>query len=98
MKSNAISILILIILLSNLGVQMDYQAIYEQLIQKAVNRERPEGYLERHHIKPKSLGGSNESSNIVPLTAREHFIAHLLLAKIYGGPDDNSSLHAIKEN
>ena len=31
----------------------------------------------------KSLGGSNNKSNLVKLTAREHFIAHLLLVKIY---------------
>jgi hypothetical protein len=31
----------------------------------------------------KSLGGTNDSSNIVSLTPREHFIAHLLLYKIH---------------
>ena len=40
-------------------------------------------YFERHHIIPRSLGGSNESDNIVKLTAREHFIAHLLLTKMF---------------
>lgn len=34
---------------------------------------------------PRSLGGGNEPENIVRLTPREHFIAHLLLAKIHGG-------------
>ena len=43
-------------------------------------------YLERHHILPKSLGGSNEKDNIIILTAKEHFIAHLILWKCYGGP------------
>jgi hypothetical protein len=37
----------------------------------------------KHHIIPKSMGGSNESSNLVYLTAREHFIAHWLLWRIY---------------
>jgi NUMOD3 motif len=40
-------------------------------------------YTERHHILPKCLGGSNKKENLVDLTAREHFIAHLLLAKLH---------------
>ena len=32
---------------------------------------------------PKSFGGDNSKKNIVKLTAREHFVAHRLLAKIY---------------
>jgi 5-methylcytosine-specific restriction endonuclease McrA len=46
----------------------------------------PEGYVERHHILPKSLGGTDESNNMVSLTAREHWIAHLLLHKIHDCP------------
>jgi NUMOD3 motif len=42
-----------------------------------------EAYSEKHHILPRSLGGSNEKSNITSLTAREHFICHWLLTKIY---------------
>jgi hypothetical protein len=41
------------------------------------------GYGENHHIIPRSLGGMNESENIVRLTAREHFICHLLLTKMF---------------
>lgn len=40
-------------------------------------------YSERHHILPKSLGGSDDCENITTLTAREHFICHWLLTKIY---------------
>lgn len=39
-----------------------------------------EEYHERHHIIPKCLGGSNDKSNLIDLFAREHFIAHRLLA------------------
>lgn len=38
---------------------------------------------EVHHIIPKSLGGSNDKSNLIKLTYREHFIAHLILFKVY---------------
>jgi len=36
-------------------------------------------YKERHHIIPKCMGGTNEESNLIDLTAREHFDAHKLL-------------------
>lgn len=37
-------------------------------------------YHERHHIVPKCMDGSNDDSNLIDLFAREHFIAHKLLA------------------
>lgn len=40
-------------------------------------------YGEHHHIMPRSLGGTDEDENIVKLTAREHFICHWLLVKMY---------------
>ena len=64
---------------------MNYQLLYNKIMQKAHSRSRPIGYVEKHHIVPKALGGSNNKENIAILTAREHFIAHYLLAKIHGG-------------
>ena len=61
---------------------MNYHAHYERLIQRARNRIL-DGYLERHHVVPKCMGGSNERENIVQLTAEEHYVAHQLLHKIY---------------
>jgi hypothetical protein len=40
---------------------------------------------EKHHIRPRSLGGSDERANLIKLTRREHLFAHYLLAHIYGG-------------
>jgi hypothetical protein len=37
-------------------------------------------YHERHHIVPKCLGGTNDEDNLIDLYAKEHFIAHKLLA------------------
>jgi hypothetical protein len=65
--------------------EVNYQKIYDDLIAKCQARQTVAGYKERHHIIPKSLGGSNDSSNLVDLTAREHFVAHFLLAKLHGG-------------
>ena len=63
---------------------MNYQKIYNNLITKRQNEILPdEIYGEKHHIIPKCLGGNNKKENLVRLTAREHYIAHLLLAKIH---------------
>jgi len=61
---------------------MNYQRIYDQIIDRAKNRYL-NGYYEKHHILPKCLGGSNEKENLVNLTAREHFLCHMLLCRIY---------------
>lgn len=42
-------------------------------------------YTEKHHIVPRCMGGSNKKDNLVSLTAREHFVAHWLLTKMYPG-------------
>lgn len=61
---------------------MDYQNIHNQLIEK--RKANPaNGYTETHHIIPRSLGGIDGHDNLVVLTAREHFLAHLLLVKIH---------------
>ena len=38
-------------------------------------------YKERHHIIPRCMGGNDENENLIDLYAREHFIAHKLLAE-----------------
>lgn len=71
---------------------MNYQRVYDQLIARAKQRSSVQGYTETHHITPRSLGGGNSQSNLVELTAREHFLAHWLLCKIY--PDSNKLAYA----
>jgi hypothetical protein len=61
---------------------MNYQKIHDEIIEKAKIRILF-AYKEKHHIVPKCLGGTDDISNLVDLTAREHFIIHLLLCKIY---------------
>ncbi|EJN5909406.1 hypothetical protein ABE356_000198 [Escherichia coli] len=39
----------------------------------------------QHHITPVSMGGSDQGWNLVYFTHREHFLAHQILAYIYGG-------------
>lgn len=65
---------------------MNYQAIYNKLIARALSRDIDVAeYYESHHIVPRCLGGSDDRANLANLTAREHFIAHLCLVKIYPG-------------
>ncbi len=61
---------------------MDYHKHYYKLIQRSKSRLL-DGYVEKHHILPKCLGGTDDVDNIVLLTAEEHFLAHQLLVKMY---------------
>lgn len=61
-----------------------YKNWYFSIIEKALRQDRlksPNVYYEEHHILPKSLGGNNKQNNRVLLSAKEHFICHLLLPK-----------------
>ena len=73
-----------------------YHRHYQSLIENARDRILPsDTYKESHHIIPRSLGGSDDRNNLVDLTAREHYIAHLLLAKMHGGEQKRKMLAAV---
>lgn len=61
---------------------MNYQLHYDRLIAKARGRSIS-GYVEKHHVIPRCMGGSDEKENLVQLTAEEHFVAHQLLRKMF---------------
>jgi len=63
---------------------MNYELAYSRLIDRARAREMA-GYIERHHVVPRCLGGGNEKANIVRLPPEEHYVAHQLLVKMYPG-------------
>lgn len=61
---------------------MDYQKIYNDICKRGQNRILPkEEYTEKHHIIPKCLGGTEDRGNLTVLTAKEHYICHLILAR-----------------
>jgi len=67
---------------------MDWFAVYGKLIEHRrknvliyIKGKTPG--IERHHIVPVSQGGSDDDMNLICLTAREHFIAHKILHKMY---------------
>jgi hypothetical protein len=61
---------------------MNYLKHYNILMERSRDRVL-EGYVEKHHIIPRCLGGTNDTTNIAVLTPEEHFLAHQLLVKIY---------------
>lgn len=71
-----------------------YTLWYYKIISNATNRNLS-GYVEKHHVIPKSLGGTDDKFNIVSLTAREHFVCHRLLTKMTEGSYKKKMIHAI---
>lgn len=69
---------------------------YNEFIQNVLNTRGRfacgDEYHERHHIIPKCMGGTNDEENLVDLFAREHFLAHKLLAQ--ENPNNNSLVYA----
>jgi hypothetical protein len=74
---------------------MDYRRIYAEFIEDRRSRERaPGGYSERHHIKPRCMGGDDSPANLIRLSPEDHYFAHLLLAYAHGGKNW-VSIHAM---
>jgi rubrerythrin len=71
-----------------------YNTWYNRITENAKTRTL-DGYKERHHIIPRSLGGSDSEENLVDLTAREHFICHWLLIKMYSGESKAKMVYAL---
>ena len=71
---------------------MDYSKIYSKIVNRAKNRKLT-CYTEKHHILPKCMGGSDETENIAVLTAKEHFLCHMLLCEIH--PKEYKLKHAL---
>ena len=74
---------------------MNYQKIYDAIIYRAKNTTRyKHSYYEKHHVLPCCMGGRNGET--ILLTAREHFICHLLLPEIYpNNPEHGKLVYAL---
>ena len=70
---------------------MLYSKIYHSIIERAKTRV-VDCYIEKHHIVPRCMGGTNDADNLVNLTFREHFICHQLLCKMY--PENEKLVYA----
>ena len=76
-------------------IENKYTNWYNRIIYNASRRSLiKHDYTENHHVIPRSLGGSNYVENIIALTAREHFICHMLLPKMTEGHARIKMIHA----
>jgi len=81
---------------TNLYFDNKYTQWYYDIINNARNRVLDKSiYIERHHIIPKCMNGSDDKTNIVKLTAREHFLCHWLLTKMVSKNNYNRMLNAV---
>ena len=71
-----------------------YEKWYRSITANAKQRTLS-GYAEIHHILPRSLGGEDNEDNLVKLTAREHFVCHWLLTKMYTGEARGKMINAM---
>ena len=70
-------------------IENKYYHTYNRIIKRSKNRQLlAEVKTERHHIIPRSLGGTDNIDNIAILTLREHWICHRLLVKFLKGKTD----------
>lgn len=69
-----------------------YTKTYFTLIDRAKSRPLPNKF-EKHHIVPKSMGGSNKKENLVALTIKEHRLCHILLTKMVSDPRHKISMN-----
>jgi len=76
-------------------IKNKYYNWYFKIIEKARLRGEVNGYSERHHVIPRSLGGATGEE--VKLTFREHFLAHWLLTKFTEGRAKRSMLFALTQ-
>ena len=60
-------------------------AIYSTRAAKKREATRLKGYVEAHHIVPRSIAPdcAKDSNNLVYLTPKEHYVCHLLLTKMF---------------
>jgi hypothetical protein len=74
-----------------------YKRWYYDIINSAKlkNRSKKDMYYESHHIIPRCMGGGDNSDNLVLLTAREHFIVHLMLVRMVRDEMVYKLVHAI---
>ena len=72
-----------------------YTKTYYNIINRAKSRAKLSCYTEKHHIIPKSMGGSNRKDNMIVLTAKEHFLCHKLLVKMTSGIYKNKMSYAL---
>lgn len=57
-----------------------YNEFIKNIIRTRGQYSNEDAYMERHHIIPKCLGGTDDVDNLINLSLEEHYEAHKLLA------------------
>nr|QMP83588.1 MAG: hypothetical protein [Caudoviricetes sp.] len=88
------------IISDNMFIENKYTKWYFRIIENVKSQNRiktKNNYYEIHHILPKSLYPKlkKEETNLVYLTAREHFICHWLLTKMILGKEKYKMFKAL---
>jgi hypothetical protein len=68
---------------------------YLKLISYAIQHPSVTEFNEEHHILPESMGGDNKDTNLVILSARQHYLAHWMLWKAYKSKEMTSAFFAM---
>lgn len=78
-------------------LQNKYTKLYYKIINNACGavKESNDG-KQVHHIIPRSLGGTDDSDNLVVLTYKQHRVVHRLLINMTEGQDMWKMKHAYK--
>lgn len=82
-------------------IENKYSGWYRSICERSHKRDSHIDQIHRHHVVPKciwpkDLPGRDDPSNIVSLTAREHFVCHWLLTKMVSNETDLKKLnHAL---
>ena len=73
-------------------MELTYEEFINNILETRGRFACGDEYHERHHIVPRCMGGTDEEENLIDLFAREHFIAHKLLAEEH--PDNTKLVYA----
>lgn len=83
----------------NISLKNEKSRSYVEMCSAALEREATIGYVEKHHILPKSICKFDEQkvdkNNLVIFTAKEHFRAHQLLSEMFDGQNHRKMVYAL---
>jgi hypothetical protein len=78
--------------LEKLKPNTEHTNAYDLFIAQCRDKIYPEGTItEKHHIKPKHSGGTNEPSNLINLSIKDHITAHWLLWQLFNSKKDEKA-------
>lgn len=70
-----------------------YARWYFAIVEKA--KKCQPSIFEKHHIIPRSLGGSDNLENLVKLSFKQHYLCHKLLTKMTNANDKRKMVYAL---